>query len=416
MHKWNDRIILEKDIQENEFYSILFEYSNLKEHTEFVVYVNEKYYGKIILSEQESTKINQTPAIKLNMGRNCIVIEKYYGNVNIENVELIKVDSPVEKSISFQLTNKNSLNECKELMVLIKRIQGKGILTGQHCNKSTTPDLEYIKYLTGKTPAIIGFDLLSYSLHTETEESTWECIDEIANNRGSIESAIKWSKKGAIITFCWHWFSPMYGKDKSFYTSNTKFDLNTALVEGSKEYIEMIKDLDAIAEKLKILRDNNIPVLWRPLHEADGGWFWWGAKGAKPYIKLYRLMYDRYVNYHNLNNLIWIWNAPNSDYYPGDDVVDINSMDIYTPNGNDGNMLLDYLRVSEIPSEGKPMALAENGTVPNIELIKQSGVKWLWFMTWNNFLSDPKSNSKEKIIEEFSHSYAINLENLLEYK
>lgn len=412
----NNQIVIEKYLSEIGFYSILLEFDNVKEYAVFVVYANEKYYGKIVLNEKEDIRIKKTPAIRLDEGDNCIVIEKIYGYVNIECADLLKVDRPIDKSISFQLSNVNSSNECKELMGFFKKIQGKGILTGQHCNKSTAPDVEYVKRLTGKTPAIIGFDLLSYSLHAGTKNSTWECIDEIANNRGSIESAIEWSRKGAIITFCWHWFSPLYGEDKSFYTSNTKFDLKEALIEHSKEYMEMIKDLDAIAEKLKILRDNNVPVLWRPLHEADGNWFWWGARGPESYIRLYRLMYERYVNYHNLNNLIWIWNAPDRQYYPGDDVVDIASIDIYTPNGNDGPMSLDYQSVNEIPSKGKPIALAENGTVPDLDLIKQSKTNWLWFMTWNSFLADQKWNTKEKIIEAFNHPYAINLDKLLDIK
>ena len=77
---------------------------------------------------------------------------------------------------------------------------------------------------------------------------------------------------------------------------------------------------------------------WRPFHEACGRWFWWGSKGAEVCIKLYRLMYDRYVNYHKLNNLIWVWNSPKKEWNPGDDVVDIYSVDYYAPIGNHGDV------------------------------------------------------------------------------
>jgi mannan endo-1,4-beta-mannosidase len=77
---------------------------------------------------------------------------------------------------------------------------------------------------------------------------------------------------------------------------------------------------------LKRLRDAGVPVLWRPLHEASGNawhtpWFWWGAKGAEPYKKLWNMMFDRMNNYHGLNNLIWIysinWDNKDSSWYPG---------------------------------------------------------------------------------------------------
>lgn len=57
---------------------------------------------------------------------------------------------------------------------------------------------------------------------------------------------------------------------------------------------------------------------------GGGAWFWWGAQGAEVYKQLWRFMYDRLVNYHKLNNLIWVWTSQVGDdiWYPGDDVVD----------------------------------------------------------------------------------------------
>ena len=63
--------------------------------------------------------------------------------------------------------------------------------------------------------------------------------------------------------------------------------------------------------------EKEIPILWRPFHESDGTWFWWGAKGAEPVKKLYRIMYERFVGLHHLNNLIWVWNSHVKEFYPG---------------------------------------------------------------------------------------------------
>ena len=71
------------------------------------------------------------------------------------------------------------------------------------------------------------------------------------------------------------------------------------MVEG---YDLLIRDIDAIAEQLKRLQDAGVPVLWRPLHEASGGWFWWGNAGAEAYKELYVLLYDRLTNHHDRGN------------------------------------------------------------------------------------------------------------------
>ena len=88
---------------------------------------------------------------------------------------------------------------------------------------------------------------------------------------------------------------------------------------NSADYKLLLRDMDAIAVQLQKFSDAGVPVLWRPLHEAEGGWFWWGAKGPEPFKKLWRLMYDRFTNVHHLHNLIWVdCSGTNPDWYPGD--------------------------------------------------------------------------------------------------
>lgn len=321
------------------------------------------------------------------------------------------------KKTKFTLSNKKASKECIELMDLFSKIYTKGILSGQHCNKSSGSDFEYIKIITGKTPAILGFDLLSYSSAIWTSESDFECIDELVNNRGSVEKAISLAKElNSIITLCWHWFSPMNGRGKSFYSKNTTFDLDKALSQGTDENLALINDLDKIAEELKKFRDNNIPILWRPLHEASGAWFWWGSKGAETFKKLYRLMYDRYVNYHDLNNLIWVWNSSDREWYPGDDVVDIQSIDYYSPLGNHEPLTEEYIKAIDISENIKPIALGENGPIPDSALLKDTKTSWLWFMTWNNSINHKEWNDKESLARFYNDSYVISLEDLSKFK
>ena len=71
------------------------------------------------------------------------------------------------------------------------------------------------------------------------------------------------------------------GRDKSFYAKNTVFDASRILIDGTPERASFYRDMDIIAEELKKFREADIPILWRPFHESDGDWFWWGAKGPE---------------------------------------------------------------------------------------------------------------------------------------
>jgi mannan endo-1,4-beta-mannosidase len=149
----------------------------------------------------------------------------------------------------------------------------------------------------------------------------------------------------------------------------------------------MIVDIDLIAGYLKQFKDANIPVLWRPLHEAAGGWFWWGAKGAEPCKALWKLMFDRLVNYHKLNNLIWVWTSATDDkattWYPGDAYVDVIGMDIYPGENQHGSQYLSFNSIKDLFGGKKIITLSECGSVPDPALMKDYGDTWSWFMPWN---------------------------------
>lgn len=415
--KENDFINFEFDVPSDGYYKLEIRYSLPNENSLHRFFINDGCYGSLSFCAAKDFVFMEIKSLKLKGGLNKLTLIRQYGYINLDYIALQEDMSYAHKKADFLLSNINATEECKSLMKFFSNIYGKRILTGQHCNKASGTDFEYIKRVTGKTPAILGFDLLSYSAATKTDDSNFECIDEIVNNRGSVEVAIKLAKTSeAIITLCWHWFSPMNGKNKSFYTENTTFDLEKAFIEGTDENIAIIRDLDIIADQLKKFRDNNIPVLWRPLHEASGGWFWWGAHGSKAYIRLYRLMYDRYVRHHELNNLIWVWNSPNKDWYPGDDVVDINSNDYYAPYGNHGPLTVEFINTESIPNTLKPVALTENGPIPSPKVLEETGARWLWFMIWNNVVKEIEWNTKEELKEFFNHPYVINLEDMREIK
>ena len=176
-----------------------------------------------------------------------------------------------------------------------------------------------------------------------------------------------------------------------------------ALFEAGSQVNERWKSqVDVIAFFLKQLREASVPVLWRPYHEMNGSWFWWGKKTGKPgYRQLYRMLFEQLTHFHKLNNLIWVFNANelrlNVDayqrYYPGDDVVDILATDVYSNKFT----ARDYKSLLALAGE-KPIALGEVGNIPTAKLLRKQP-RWTWFMYWH----DPSRwNAKRNLFGKFT--------------
>ncbi|MFD1134407.1 glycosyl hydrolase [Paenibacillus urinalis] len=289
--------------------------------------------------------------------------------------------NPVRFQVSPELINPRADDSAKRLMAYLCDMYGKRVLTGQQIGVLSTPEMEVIYRETGRYPAVGGFDFMNDS-PSRTE-------------RGSLgpdtDLALKWWEDGGIVTFCWHWNAPKdlldeppdNGWHRGFYTSATTFDVERAMGDrSSEEFALLIRDIDVIAGLLGRLRDRGVPVLWRPLHEASGGWFWWGAKGPEPCIALWKLMFDRMTNVHGLHNLIWVWNGQHRDWYPGDAYVDIIGEDIYSPERNYSSHPERFEQALGYTLKNKIVALTENGPLPDPEQLIADEALWAWNCTW----------------------------------
>ena len=168
-------------------------------------------------------------------------------------------------------------------------------------------------------------------------------------------------------------------KDYAFYKADTEFDAANATVEGTWENKVFTEDLKNTAAYLKLLRDADIPILWRPFHEAAGGWFWWG-KDAASFKSLWIAMFN-YFKTEGLDNLIWVWTTEgnDSDWYPGDQYVDIVGRDVY--NKETADCVSEYTSIAGNYGN-KIVSLSECGTVGLISEQWASGARWSWFMPW----------------------------------
>lgn len=288
--------------------------------------------------------------------------------------------------------NSQASPEAKRLLDYLHRLPPGHILTGQH-NFPATISQSYnrVHELTGRYPAVWGQDF-GFAAHGDK--------DAVTAREAIIAEAIEQHKRGAIITLMWHTVRPTEDEPGVFQGSVisdiSPQDYADLVTPGTAVHARWLAQADAIAAYLKVLQRENIPVLWRPYHEMNGAWFWWGHKPGTRFVDLWRQMYRRFTDYHGLQNLIWVWNtnAPNHSgvlgydaLFPGHQYVDIFATDIY--NGDYQRRYHDdLLRLAA----GKPIAIGECAELPDA-LRNQSA--WRWFMAWADLL-EPK-NSLDRI-------------------
>lgn len=294
-----------------------------------------------------------------------------------------------------ELSNPNAIDSAKAVYAYLQEISGKYCLTGQM--ESTwmgSPDYEmnYIEKHTGKLPAIRGLDFM----HNDFQ--------------GVVNRAIAWWEKGGIPTICWHTgsdFASGYNESKEM-----DFDWENAFTPGSDTYNALLAGMDRAVPYLQQLEDAGVPVLWRPFHELDGGWFWWSGGGSENFVKLWQLMYSRYTDYWGLDNLIWVLGYSQSGgdmaaWYPGDSYVDVLGADSYIAGAN-ADLYAECLTVAPA---GMPIVFHECGSIPTAE--QMADAPWGWFMVWHtDHLTNSEFNTPESLKAIYNGDYFITLDEL----
>jgi mannan endo-1,4-beta-mannosidase len=286
----------------------------------------------------------------------------------------------------------NASPEAKALLEYIQGISGKFTLTGQHnYPQSGDRNTQFAADYIGKTPVVWSDD---FGFSKVGDKDTYLSRPEI------IKEAIRQFHMGAIVTLCWHavpptadepvTFQPLPGANPEALASVqgqlTDAQYKDLLTKGTALNKHWMQQVDVIASYLKQLQDAHVPVLWRPYHEMNGNWFWWGGryKGKYTTSELYRQIYDRLVNYHKLNNLIWVWSVDRptgadrafANFYPGNQYLDILALDVY---GSDFKQ--SYYDSLMVLSKAKPITLAEVGSPPTLEILKQQP-NWTYYVIW----------------------------------
>jgi len=305
----------------------------------------------------------------------------------------------------------NASIEAKALLSLLNEISGQYTLSGQHNypnikDKNTRFATEYI----GKTPAVFSIDWG----HAKAGDT-----DSYLARPDIVQECIRQHKLGSIITICWHAVPPTADEPVTFrqFPNSDPETLKSVqgklldkqfedvLTIGSDLHKQWMKQVDSIAVYLKKLQDAKVPVLWRPYHEMNGDWFWWGGRHGKQGTRtLYIQIFDRLVNYHKLNNLVWVWSVDRvhrpemnySHYFPGLQYLDVVGLDVY---GSDFKQV--YYDSLLVLSQGKPLILAEVGNPPQTTILDEQPEWALWVVwagmvrntlkkQWQEYVADPR--------------------------
>ncbi|WP_410768773.1 glycosyl hydrolase [Fontibacillus sp. BL9] len=376
---------------------------------------------------------------KLKEGSNTIQLKAgwgfaYFDTFTVDYADLDPLDvQPV-------LTDPEATPETQLLMNYLTEVYGNHIISGQQeiygsgNNGNYELEFDWIYNLTGKYPAIRGFDFMNYNPLYGWEDGTTDRMIDWVNNREGIATA------------AWHINVPrnftdyelgefVDWKDATYKPTETNFNTANAVVPGTKEYQYVMMTIDDLAEQLLILQNNNVPVIFRPYHEAEGNgglngegaWFWWASAGAEVYKQLWDLLYTELTETYGLHNLIWTYNSyvysTSPAWYPGDDQVDIVGYDKYNTiyNRYDGlsgvpnedAITSTFYQLVDLTDGTKMVAMTENDTVPSVQNLTEEKAGWLYFCPWyGEHLMSSAFNYPATLTTLYQSNYVITLDEL----
>lgn len=365
--------------------------------------------------------------IYIEKGKTAISVIPVDGGLDVDcltltaSEDISKLDLTISKPA---LSNKDSDYNAKALYQYLCESYGKQVLLGQHDTIGTSAETDMIYKTTGKYPAIRFGDLM---LATEKDSITTDTEMNIA---------MDWASNDGIVGYMWHWAAP--DDKREYYADQTDFDIKKAVTKEniaelsledikklqkdgkvSKECVAVVQDIDTVSEKLSTLRDEGIAVLWRPLHEASNGDFWWG-NDKEAYKWLWKLMYERQTKYHKLNNLIWVWSAQNADWYVGDEYCDVLSCDVYDDGNKDAQV--NIMLFLQSISKNKPIAMSECGSFPDIQSIADEKAMWAFIGQWggNYLMTDDgklaeENNTAAELIKMYNNNLTLTRDKLPDF-
>ncbi|MGC1242009.1 MAG: glycosyl hydrolase [Chryseosolibacter sp.] len=300
--------------------------------------------------------------------------------------------------------------ETKALFRSLKKLSRKHSLFGhQHATEYgrgwfNEPDRSDVKSVTGSHPAVIGVDFSGFS--GRSPEEIERSKDRLRKN------VVDTYHRGGITTIAWHFSNPV-SRGGFYWVDSLSLPAVKYITPGGEaheKYKEILRGVGDWAHSIKGANGEAVPVIFRPYHEFDGGWFWWGATHCTPqeFKSLWRFTVSYLRDSLDVHNFLYAFSPDNKflteekflERYPGDAWVDMVGMDNYGDMGRNGRYSLDTAALKlKIVSDyarkaGKLAAFTETGleSIPNttwwteslLKVMKQRGVRLAYVLVWRN--------------------------------
>lgn len=306
--------------------------------------------------------------------------------------------------------DKKATKETKNLFQNLKTISKNHILFGhQHALEyghgwSNEPNRSDVKSVTGSHPAVVGIDFSDFSGRSKEQLEKTKAILK--------KNVIETYERGGITTVSWHFNNP--ASDGGFYWKDGISKASMSLIKpgGShhEEYKEILKTIANFAHSVKAKDGKLSPMIFRPFHEFDGDWFWWGKSqtSREDFIAVWQFTVSYLKDTLGVHNFIYAFSPDNRfnseeeylERYPGDDFVDMLGMDDYGDFGRDGKYDLEAglqkLKIfSDLAIKKKKLAaFTETGleSIPNekwwtevlLKTLKSENLQLAYVLVWRN--------------------------------
>lgn len=374
-------------------------------------------------------------SVYLAAGPAVLAFEVIEGSAALDYI-IVENSEPVESScyyVSSSCVGSETAVSTLGLKKFFADNYGKNTITGQCVTPGSNAEIEAIARETGRSPAIRTGDLMF------STPSMYEKNQEFADEE--IRLALEWGRpadsggSGGIVSFNWHWYAPTghsayYADTSDFILSEAVCDRDICMSDAeelealrdsgliSDATIALVQDIDAVAEVLKQFRSESIPVVFQPIPDGDSSMYWW-CGSPKNYQWLWRLIFERMDKYHSLNNIIWVWNSSDPDYYPGDKYCDIVGQSFYENSASSFAGRFSALAKGLSTDVPKALAVTSCDKLPSPDYMYRDNAVWLWFsIASGNTIIDnhgelsEKYNSWTSLHDAYNSSACITLDEL----
>ncbi len=352
---------------------------------------------------------------------------------------------PVEKvpdlaTIKSWLVDKNATNETASLFYNMKKLGKTHIMFGHqddtyqgnnqgqdwHATLGASNTMSDVRNITGVYPAVYGHDYM-FITDFQIETNQWFKDQSKLIHDLTVEAY----ERGGVNTFCWHCQNQV--SKGSFYWKESPVQCVPEVLPGGSYHKVFDSTLERVADFAKSLVSNgvSVPIIFRPWHEADGNWFWWGAGHCTPsqYKELYQYTVTFLRDSMGVHNFLYEWSpgpytseAAMNNLYPGDDYVDIIGCDNYFKSV-DATVTQSLKLISDYAKKhNKVAALAETGldkitnknwyTQVLLKALQSSKMQLAYTMVWydtkNDYYIPYKGHPAESDFQSFKdNSYTI---------